>query len=64
MRSHNDRPINWSRKLQGAAVGFAGGTMIGGVGSILHARRVTPQTLPAALFFGTVMGVGYAIRSQ
>lgn len=40
------------------------GTMIGGIGSLLHTRgRVTPQTLPAALFLGTILGVGYAIRT-
>ena len=56
-------PINWSRKLKGAVTGFAGGSMIGGVGSVLHSRRITPQTLPAAMFLGTVLAVGYAIRS-
>ena len=58
----NNRPINWSRKFQGAAMGFASGSMIGAVASVLHARRVTPQTLPAALFMGTVLSAGYAIR--
>jgi len=58
-----DRPIDWSRKFKGAITGFAGGSMIGGIGSILHSRgRVTPQTLPAAMFLGTVLSVGYAIR--
>lgn len=45
-------------------MGFASGSMIGAIGSVLHARRVTPQTIPAALFMGTVLSVGYAIRIE
>ena len=45
-------------------MGFAGGCMIGAVGSVLQARRITPQTMPAALFFGTVLAVGQAIRTN
>ena len=33
-----DRPIDWSRKFKGAITGFAGGSMIGGIGSLLHSR--------------------------
>ena len=58
------RPINWGRKFQGAAMGFACGSMIGAVGSVLHTRRITPQTLPSAFFFGTILAVGYAIRTN
>jgi hypothetical protein len=44
-------------------MGFAGGSMIGGIGSVLQSRgKVTPQALPAAMFMGTVLAVGYAIR--
>ena len=44
-------------------MGFAGGSMIGGIGSVMQSRgKVTPQTLPAAMFLGTVLAVGYAIR--
>jgi len=43
-------------------MGFASGSMIGAIGSMLHARRITPQTIPAAIFMGTIMSVGYAIR--
>ncbi|VEU34965.1 unnamed protein product [Pseudo-nitzschia multistriata] len=58
-----NEPIDWSRKIQGALSGFACGSMIGGIGSLLQSRgRITPQTLPAAMFLGTVLGVGYAIR--
>mgnify|MGYP007080221020 CR=1 FL=1 len=59
---NNNQPINWGRKFQGAAMGFASGSMIGAIGSVLHARRVTPQTIPAAVFMGTILSVGYAIR--
>ena len=59
---NNQEPINWSRKFQGAAMGFASGAMIGALGTVLHARRITPQTMPAAVFMGTIMSVGYAIR--
>ena len=60
----DDRSIDWTRKLKGGGMGFMSGTMIGGIGSLLHTRgRVTPQTLPAALFLGTILGVGYAIRT-
>eukprot|EP00980_Cylindrotheca_fusiformis_P029501 scaffold23493_cov116-Cylindrotheca_fusiformis.AAC.3 len=62
MRS--SQPINWSRKFQGGAMGFACGSMIGAVGSVLQARRVTPQTMPAAFFFGTILAVGSAIRTN
>jgi hypothetical protein len=58
-----DRPIDWSRKFKGGLMGFAGGSMIGGIGSVLQSRgKVTPQALPAAMFMGTVLAVGYAIR--
>jgi len=59
----DNQPIDWSRKAKGALTGFTGGSMIGGIGSLLQSKgRVTPQTLPAAMFLGTVLGVGYAIR--
>ena len=64
MRRHETRPINWGRKAKGGMMGFAGGCMIGAVGSVLQARRITPQTMPAALFFGTVLAVGQAIRTN
>jgi len=59
---NNNQSISWSRKFKGAAMGFASGSMIGAIGSMLHARRITPQTIPAAIFMGTIMSVGYAIR--
>jgi len=61
-QTNHQQPTNWSRKFQGAAVGFASGAMIGALGTVLHARRITPQTMPAAVFMGTIMSVGYAIR--
>lgn len=50
--------------MQGGAMGFACGSMIGAVGSVLQTRRVTPQTLPAAFFLGTILAVGSAIRTN
>lgn len=63
----NARPVNnWPRKAQGAAFGFAGGFVIGAVGSVLHSRqwRASPQSLQAALFLGTVLAVGGAIKTN
>jgi hypothetical protein len=59
-------PINWGRKAQGAMVGFAGGAIIGFAASVLHSRRfrATPQAISGALFMGTVLGIGGAIRTN
>eukprot|EP00592_Proboscia_alata_P000088 CAMPEP_0194371370 /NCGR_PEP_ID=MMETSP0174-20130528/19791_1 /TAXON_ID=216777 /ORGANISM="Proboscia alata, Strain PI-D3" /LENGTH=67 /DNA_ID=CAMNT_0039149401 /DNA_START=132 /DNA_END=335 /DNA_ORIENTATION=- len=63
-QTQRQQQINWSRKFQGAALGFAGGSMIGTVSSVLHARRLTPQALPTAMFLGTILAVGGAIRTN
>jgi len=65
-QQRHDPPINWSRKAQGFVAGFACGSVIGMVGSVLHTRRVTPgpQAIQAALFMGTVLAVGGAIRTN
>ena len=60
-----NRPINWGRKAQGFGAGFACGSVIGMVGSALHTRRVGgPQGIQAALFMGTMLAVGGAIRTN
>eukprot|EP00565_Helicotheca_tamesis_P003793 CAMPEP_0185725532 /NCGR_PEP_ID=MMETSP1171-20130828/1770_1 /TAXON_ID=374046 /ORGANISM="Helicotheca tamensis, Strain CCMP826" /LENGTH=66 /DNA_ID=CAMNT_0028393679 /DNA_START=314 /DNA_END=517 /DNA_ORIENTATION=- len=61
------QPINWSRKAQGAAAGFACGSVVGLVATVLHTRRIrptSPQSLGSALFMGTVLGIGGAIRTN
>jgi len=62
----HQRPIDWGRKAQGFAAGFACGSMIGMVGSVLHTRRIPPgpQAVQAALFMGTILAVGSAIRTN
>lgn len=62
MAPYRSQQTNWTRKLQGGAAGFACGSMVGAVGSILHTRRVTPRTLPSAMFMGTVLAFGSMIR--
>jgi len=61
-----ERPINWGRKFQGAAAGFACGSVIGLFAQTLHSGRMrpTPQGLSAALFMGTVLGIGGAIKTN
>ena len=63
---NSKRPVNWSRKAQGAVAGFACGTVLGAAGTVLHTRRLaaTPQGLSAALFMGTILAVGGAIRTN
>eukprot|EP00563_Minutocellus_polymorphus_P020810 CAMPEP_0197718854 /NCGR_PEP_ID=MMETSP1434-20131217/2842_1 /TAXON_ID=265543 /ORGANISM="Minutocellus polymorphus, Strain CCMP3303" /LENGTH=113 /DNA_ID=CAMNT_0043303547 /DNA_START=166 /DNA_END=505 /DNA_ORIENTATION=- len=60
--SRNQQPVNWGRKFQGAAAGFACGSVIGMFAQTLHSGRMrpTPQGLSAALFMGTVLGIGGA----
>ena len=66
MSRHQHQPINWGRKVQGGLVGFCCGSVVGVVANVLHTRRLkpTPQTLSTALFMGTVLGIGGAIRSN
>ena len=64
-QQQQQQPINWSRKFQGAAMGFACGSVIGMASTILHQQRLRPgpQGLQAALFMGTILAVGGAIKS-
>ena len=64
MSRRQEQPINWGRKFQGAAAGFACGSVIGMFASTLHSGRIrpNPQSLSAALFMGTVLGIGGAIK--
>lgn len=61
-----DEGIHWGRKARGFAARFACGSVIGMVGSVLHTRRLPPgpQAVQAALFMGTVLAVGGAIRTE
>jgi len=65
-RNRQEQPINWGRKFQGAAAGFACGSVIGMFAQTLHSGRMrpTPQGLSAALFMGTVLGIGGAIKTN
>eukprot|EP00978_Attheya_sp_CCMP212_P018124 scaffold49244_cov52-Attheya_sp.AAC.3 len=65
-RHPTQRGTNWARKAQGAGAGFACGTIIGAVGTVLHSGRLrpTPQSVSAALFMGTVLAIGGAIRTN
>ena len=54
------RPVRWVPAIKASCMGFATGAVIGSMVSVAHMGRVNPQ---GALFLGTIIGVGGALRA-